>query len=154
VLHDFPATATDGFFPDAGVIFDAAGNLYGTTSSGGAYGYGTVFELSPTVGGGWIEKILHNFDVANGASPTGLIFDPSGNLYGTTSGGGDASCDCGTVFKLTPRPDGEWTECELHTFTGYGEIPEGGVIMDAAGNLFGTASAGTDNYGLVFEITP
>ncbi len=69
----------------AGLIFDDAGNLYGTTGAGGTYGYGTVFELTPAAGGGWTEQVLHNFNDADGGKPqAGLILDAAGNLYGTT----------------------------------------------------------------------
>jgi uncharacterized repeat protein (TIGR03803 family) len=82
---------------------DAAGNLYGTTVGGGTYGYGTVFELTPIAGGGWTERVLHNFnnDGTDGAYPYGgLIFDGAGNLYGTTAWGG--TYGNGTVFEITP----------------------------------------------------
>ena len=85
MLHSF-GNGTDGVYPFAGLIFDAAGNLYGTTYEGGTYGYGTVFELTPTRGGGWTETVLHSFgNGTDGDVPyAGLIFDAAGNLYGTT----------------------------------------------------------------------
>ena len=93
VLHSFCSqpNCADGDYPTAGLIFDAAGNLYGTTDAGGAYGAygpGTVFELTPAAGGGWTEQVLHSFDndYTDGVGPyAGLIFDAAGNLYGTTS---------------------------------------------------------------------
>src|ERR1039458_7834107 len=96
VLHNFNNNGTDGTYPQAGLIVDAAGNLYGTTNNGGTYTYGTVFELTPVAGGGYTEKILHNFtNGADGGNPqSGLILDGAGNLYGTTYVGG-AYC-CGT----------------------------------------------------------
>ena len=90
VLHNFQSNFRDGFNPDAGLIFDGSGNLYGTTFYGGTYGAGTVFELTPAKGGGWTEKVLHNFGKGmDGFYPyAGLVFDAAGNLYGTTQSGG------------------------------------------------------------------
>ncbi len=145
--------ASDGTFPYGRLIFDASGNLYGTTQYGGAAGYGVVFKFAPNLDGTWTETVLHSFMGTDGYGPlAGLVFDTIGNLYGTAAGGGAAGD--GMVFKLTPHPDGKWTECELHIFTGTGKYPLAGLTMDAAGDLYGTTSAGTDNYGLVFEITP
>lgn len=100
-LHNF-GSGEDGAEPQAGLIFDAVGNLYGTTSGGGANTGGTVFELTHTASGGWTEKILHDFGRGeDGSSPrAGLIFDAAGNLYGTTQPGG--AHDLGTVFEVTP----------------------------------------------------
>jgi uncharacterized repeat protein (TIGR03803 family) len=106
VLHSF-GNGTDGYYPQAGLIFDAAGNLYGTTIGGGTYVGGTVFELTPTAGGGWTETVLHSFNQngTDGYSPhAGLIFDSAGNLYGTTRWGG--TYGDGTVFELTPNGSG------------------------------------------------
>jgi uncharacterized repeat protein (TIGR03803 family) len=143
VLHSFTGGA-DGGTPEAGLIQDAAGNLYGTTVFGGAFGQGVVFKLD-TVG---IESVLHSFkglgDGTNTLAP--LIRDAAGNLYGTASGGGSfqgpcAGSGCGTVFKLAPNGKLK----VLHTFTGAsdGATPLG-LVRDAAGNLFGTASSGGD----------
>ena len=86
VLHSF--NKTDGANPYASLISDHAGNLYGTTYAGGAYGYGTAFELRPKSGGGWTEKVLHSFNTTDGANPyASLTFDSAGNLYGTTEKG-------------------------------------------------------------------
>jgi uncharacterized repeat protein (TIGR03803 family) len=165
ILHDFTNKGKEGNTPYAGVIFDTSGNLYGTTYYGGdyqcEYGCGTVFELTPKAGGGWAEKVLHSFNMKDGATPVaGLIFDASGNLYGTTSaGGGSNQCQygCGTVFELTPKAGGGWTEKVLHSF-GQGEdgaVPLSGLIFDASGNLYGTTyEGGTYGYGTVFEIIP
>jgi uncharacterized repeat protein (TIGR03803 family) len=163
VLHSFDLT--DGSAPVAGVIFDGAGNLYGTTYFGGIHGYGTVFELTPNQGGGWTEKVLHSFNLngSDGVYPVaGLTFDAAGNLYGTTSQGGIHTCPdtpdgCGTVFELTPKEGGGWTEQVLHSFGNGrdGTYPYGGVILDAAGNLYGTTFWGGDHgVGTVFELTP
>ena len=157
MLHNFNCNGTDGAYPEAGLIFDTAGNLYGTTSEGGTYGYGTVFELTPQAGGGWTEQVLHNFNGTDGAYPyASLIFDAAGNLYGTTSGGGTYSY--GTVFELTPQAGGGWTEQVLYNFNGDGTDganPYAGLIFDAAGNLYGTTlRGGTYGGGTVFELTP
>ena len=161
VLHRFGG-GTDGLGPSAVVIFDAAGNLYGTTEGGGAYNNGTAFELTPTAGAGWSTKILHSFGSGtDGAAPySGLIFDAAGNLYGTTENGGTSdSCHggCGTVFELTPTTGGGWTETVLHSFGSGtdGVEPYSGLIFDAAGNLYGTTpTGGAYGYGTVFELTP
>ncbi len=157
-LHSFGIHAGDGISPQADLIFDAAGNLYGTTYGGGAYGGGTVFELIPTGGGLWIERKLHNFGINSddGIHPmAGLIFDAAGNLYGTTYGGG--AYGGGTVFELMPRQGGGWTEKKLHNFgisSDDGIHPMARLILDAAGNLYGTTYAGGDySGGTVFELT-
>ena len=157
VLHSFNNNGTDGYTPLAGLIFDAVGNLYGTTWHGGAYGYpgGTVFELTPTAGGGWTETVLHSFNGTDGSNPyAGLIFDVAGNLYGTTSNGGDYGL--GTVFELTPAAGGGWTEQVLHSFNGTdGNGPIAGLIFDKNGDLYGTtAGGGNYGHGTVFELTP
>jgi uncharacterized repeat protein (TIGR03803 family) len=160
-VHNFQSNFRDGFNPDAGLIFDGSGNLYGTTSSGGSDGYGAVFELTPKAGGGWTEKLLHSFIVNgknDGNSPvSGLVLDSSGNLYGTTQYGG--TYYVGTVFELTPKAGGGWTEKIVHNFDSNnhkdGYSPVAGLIIDATGNLFGTTySGGTYGYGTVFEIKP
>jgi uncharacterized repeat protein (TIGR03803 family) len=107
ILHYFKSNGEDGYNPSAGLIFDASGNLYSSTEYGGSNDDGTVYELTPTAGEGWAEKVLHSFDYKNGFAPGALIFDVSGNLYGTTEYGGNGSCDisnfgCGTVFEIKP----------------------------------------------------
>jgi uncharacterized repeat protein (TIGR03803 family) len=151
---------SNGSVPYSGLILDAAGNLYGTTTLGGIYGAGTAFELTPAAGGSWTENVLYSFGAysADGTSPySGLIFDSVGNLYGTTHGGGAHST--GTAFELTPEVGGNWTETILHSFDAYstdGGSPYGGLIFDSSGNhLYGTTFGGGDsNQGTVFEITP
>jgi uncharacterized repeat protein (TIGR03803 family) len=158
VLHSFLNDGTDGVNPVAGLIFDGAGNLYGTTYQGGTYGDGTVFELTPAAGGTWTEQVLHNFnyDSTDGAGPhAGLIFDAAGNLYGTAASGGTYSY--GTAFELTPAAGGTWTEKVLWNFGSGadGSYPQGGLIFDAAGNLYGTTtSGGAHGPGTVFELMP
>jgi uncharacterized repeat protein (TIGR03803 family) len=154
VLHTFTGMP-DGKGPQAGVTMDKKGNLYGTTVFGGANNEGTVFKISPH----GKEKVLWSFTYASGAYPlAGLILDTNGNLYGTTEEGGPG-CNgdgCGTVFKLAP--DG--TETMLYSFCPQagctdGVFPSAGVIMDSAGNLYGTAVAdGAGGNGTVFEVAP
>lgn len=164
LLHTFNNDdASYGFDPQSGLIFDAAGNLYGTTYYGGAHGYGTVFELMPTVSGGWTEKVLHSFtkNGKDGYYPgANLVFDASGNLYGTTNLGGFYTV--GTVFELTPNDDGSWREKVLHSFnnnfdfTGRdGFYPEAGLVFNASGYLYGTTLyGGVYGDGTVFELRP
>jgi uncharacterized repeat protein (TIGR03803 family) len=170
VLHRFNGYPNDGQNPFAGLISDAAGNLYGTTSGGGSYDRGTVFELTPGSNGSWTETILYNFTGgADGASPSAsLIFDSAGNLYSTTEYGGDMNCNgpsnttsCGTVFELTPNAGGPWTEVVLHSFTYVdGAYPVSNVIFDATGNLYGTTPDGPGfacnegGCGTVYRLTP
>jgi uncharacterized repeat protein (TIGR03803 family) len=101
VLHNF-GNGTDGYYPLGAPIFDTAGNLYGTTEMGGAFDGGIVFQLAPAGGGSWTESVMYSFGSGtDGLYPfAGLIFDASGNLYGTTYGGGTNSS--GTVFEITP----------------------------------------------------
>jgi uncharacterized repeat protein (TIGR03803 family) len=150
VLHSFDST--DGYYPEANLILDASGNLYGSTPAGGAYGYGTVFELTATPDGKWTEQVLYNFDGGYG-SYGNLVSDASGNLYGTTGGGG--AYGHGTVFELTPNADGGWTETILHSFNGSdGLQPLAGLILKS-GDLYGTTiSGGAYGSGTVFELMP
>jgi uncharacterized repeat protein (TIGR03803 family) len=163
VLHNF--NGTDGTAPLGELIFDSAGNLYGTANRGGDDGYGTVFELTPQAGGAWTESVLYTFKGQDGMWPSGgLIFDASGNLYGTTTWG----CGMGCVFELTPNSNGYWTETILYGFGCCGG-PTGGypngttLIFDAAGNIYGTTEYGGKSgcnpggcYGLgvVYELSP
>jgi uncharacterized repeat protein (TIGR03803 family) len=163
VLHSF-GNGSDGAIPVGGLVMDTAGNLYGTTYQGGIHfcqgigTCGTVFEFSPREGGGWTETVLHNFgNGTDGFFPeAGLVMDSAGNLYGTTLAGGIHTCDCGTVFELSPREGGGWTEKVLHSFNGEGRsYPEAGLTMDSVGNLYGTTTVGgTHNWGTVFELSP
>ena len=207
-IHTFSGSS-DGENPYSSVIFDPAGNLYGTAFQGGAHGYGAVFQLTPS-GSGWTEKTLYAFqNLSDGGQPFGgVVLDNAGNLYAATSSGGsgnggtvyqlipsgsnwifsllysfatggylpgpyasltmDAAGDlygttkqdgahaAGSIFKLTPSGGG-WTETDLYDFTGGsdGGVPYGSVVIDASGNLYGTASqGGTHGYGVIWEITP
>jgi uncharacterized repeat protein (TIGR03803 family) len=157
-LHNFGLTNNDGSDPQAGLIFDHAGNLYGTTYSGGSLADGTVFEMTPNGSGGWTEKVLHNFGISDtdGTIPqSDLVFDGSGNLYGTTNTGG--SYGDGTVFELTPNGRGGWIEKVIHNFGRGrdGTRPQAGLVLDNVGNLYGTTYAGgTQGEGTVFEVSP
>jgi len=159
VLYSFCSRrgCADGYVPDAGLIFDLAGNLYGTTSFGGAHNdSGTIFQLTPNQNGGWTESVLHSFcfRCAGGGDPeAGLIFDQAGNLYGTTRFGG--AQNFGTVFELTPKQDGGWSYHRLHSFRNMpGAFPTAGLILDQTGNLYGTTFGYNGTIGSVFEITP
>ena len=169
----------DGVSPSAGLVFDRAGNLYGTTSFGGAgecsYFCGTVFELSPpsTRGGNWSETVLYsfctgsnNFMCEDGVLPLSrLVFDASGNLYGTTAAGGHSFASDGTAFELSPSAAG-WTHTTLYEFCSKGtpfSCPDGnepvaGLTFDNSGNLYGTTQSGGTRAGpgagSIFELSP
>jgi len=189
-------TNNDGAEPFGGLVIDGAGNLYGTAGFGGTgscsllgtlMGCGTVFELSPPAqkGGAWTETVLYSFQSGkDGYLPNGdLVFDAAGNLYGaTTYGGGYGSCNapyfqyCGTVFKLSPpkQKGGNWAEKVLHSFKGGtkgkadgdGANPNGGLVLDGKGAIYGTTyyggnetgecngGVGGTGCGAVFELTP
>src|SRR6266446_7497542 len=153
-LHSFKGT--DGNYPASGVIMDASGNVYGTTPDGGAFGStytgGTVFELKLKAGT-WGQSVLHSFGSAgDGQGPSsGLLLDPSSNLFGTTGSGGNVGS--GTVFELT-HSSASWTENILYSFTDAGD-PSGRLIFDGSGNIYGTtAFGGTAGAGSVFELMP
>jgi uncharacterized repeat protein (TIGR03803 family) len=156
-LYKFTGGA-DGSQPYTGLIFDQAGNLYGTTEFGGAYGLGTVFELTPNGDGTWKEHVLYSFQgTPDGYSPDShLTFDAAGNLYGMTWNGGIYGAYMGTVFQLSPNGDGSWKETVIHSFGGGDGIEvHGGVIFDSAGNLYGTAKlGGAYGWGTAFQLTP
>jgi uncharacterized repeat protein (TIGR03803 family) len=160
-LWSFGGTAAnDGSNPFAALMVDDSNNLYGTTSSGGEYGNGTVFELSPDGSGGYSEAVLYSFGAVagDGGDPVGTpIMDGSGNLYGTTFQGGTGNA--GTVFELSPNPDGSWTRKILYSF---GNLPDGalpGSLIMYAGNLYGTTASGGANFnalnpgGTAFKLT-
>ena len=160
VLYSFTG-GSDGGNPNAGVIFDKVGNLYGAATYGGnlacnaPYGCGTIFQLTSS-GSGWAENVLYTFQGgSDGANPQGgLIFDPSVNLYGTTPSGGSGGG--GTVFVLTPS-NGGWTFGVVYGFTGSGNSPgpHDSLIMDVAGNLYGTTyQNGANGQGSVFYLAP
>jgi len=148
---------SDGAYPQAGVILDQAGNLYGATSAAGSGNGGTVFELSPSAGG-WTYTVLYSFTGHGSGMTVGpignLVMDSSGNLYGTTFI--DGAFGRGAVFKLTPS-DGGWSYTSLHDFTNGadGGFPYSNLVFDANGTIYGTASTGgAFGDGVVFQITP
>lgn len=147
VLHTFGGG--DGENPRGGVVFDNAGNLYGTTLEGGDGGAGVVYELTPT-GSGWAYHVLYSFNYESGPQePTGnLIIDASGNLYGTTNG--YSGFGSGSVWELSAA-NGSWNLSVLAQFEGL-EGPLGGLLMDQAGNLYGASFV--NYYGNVFELSP
>jgi uncharacterized repeat protein (TIGR03803 family) len=132
--------------------------LYGAATGGGAHGDGTVFKLTPGAAGKWRETVLHDFNGKDGARPQAdVTLDATGNLYGTTSSGGNSkSCvGCGTVFKLSLGAGGKWTETVLHSFNGHdGQVPAfGNLIFGSSRNLYGTTiQGGNHGYGVVFEL--
>jgi uncharacterized repeat protein (TIGR03803 family) len=155
ILYNF-AGGNDGSQPYGGLIFDSAGNLYGTTYQGGTSNAGNVYELTPGQGDTWTETVLYSFaGGADGAGPqSDLIFDRSGNLYGTTTGGG--SPGNGIVFELTSGQGGVWTETVLHRFMiSEATSPRAAVIFGTHGELYGTlANDGASGAGGVFRLDP
>lgn len=151
LFHAFAGRPNDGEFPGSGpLIFDQAGNLYGTTQFGGSNGnFGTVFKLTP-YGNGWSETVLYNLGYGTNGPMSGVVMDNAGNLYGTT---GDGTL----VFELSPSGQG-WTLTDLHDFKGGkndGGLAYGGLVFDAEGNLYGaTAIGGLHNNGVVYELSP
>jgi len=162
VIHTFPSAPKDGSSPQGTLVLDAAGNLYGTTTKGGAKDYGTVYKLSLGTNGKWKEKILHSFTGAtkDGSEPwAGIVFDAAGNIYGTSVLGGNGNCDsgCGTVFELVALVGtGSYKEKVLWSFNAKdGALPYSSLILDSAGNLYGTTgSGGQSGDGVVFEVNP
>ena len=174
ILYSFKG-GNDGYLPIGDLVFDTAGNIYGSTEFGGGKGTtcdpgyyqycGTVFKLSPpkTKGGKWTEQVLHSFAGSpDGGNPNGgLALDSKGNIFGTTAIGGSTDCQgpgCGTAFELKPptKAGGKWAEKILHHFTDGddGAGPDGGLIFDAGGRLCGVAvSGGTgQGFGVVFRL--
>src|ERR1051326_1675966 len=171
VLWNFGEDFKQGIYPLGTLIFDSAGNLYGTASEGGN-SQGSVFELSPNGDGTWSENTIYTFcppgsGCADGSGPqTGLVQDSAGNLYGTTYFGGNecpsGNVTCGVVFELSPplAPGGEWTYTNLHTFCANtctdGGHPYGQLILDSSGNLYGTTAyfgSGHGHGGTAFELS-
>jgi uncharacterized repeat protein (TIGR03803 family) len=154
VLYSF-ATGTSGANPVAGVTFDATGNLYGTTSAGGTYGYGTIFELAKS-GSGWTEKTLHNFALGSdgGVPYSGLVADSKGNFYGaTTEGGAGGQSGGGTIFELT-KVEGRWKFVELYGLSGWGISGSYRNLILVGDKIYATTHCdGLNSAGTVFELT-
>lgn len=145
--------ASDGGNPQGSVLLASDGNLYGTTTWGGAYGYGTVYELTPS-GSGWTETTIHDFQNATDGSSAyaGLIEDASGNLYGAATYGGPNNA--GTVFELA-RSNGGWSFTVLYAFPGQRPAGPFSNLVLAGGSLYGTTLGdGAHNLGSVFKLTP
>jgi uncharacterized repeat protein (TIGR03803 family) len=136
VLHSF-ASGTDGANPVNGLIMDSTGNLYGTTYNGGSQGNGTVFQMTPS-GGSWTETVIYQMK----SNYAGLVMDGSGNIFGT---------NFKSAFKLSPNGKGGWKPTVLYTF-GAGANPNGTVVLDTAGNIYGTTLVGGGN-GNVYKLT-
>jgi len=152
-LHSF-GTGTDGAQPMGGLVLDAAGNYYGTTNLGGTFGNGTVFGAKRS-GTKWTQAVLYNFTGGDDAvNPVaGVSLDAAGNIYGTTSFGG--ANGGGTIYELT-RSGSHWTESILYNFQGLddGQNPVGGVVLDKAGNLYGTTfDGGVNGGGTVYQLS-
>ena len=179
VLYSFQGGANDGAVPAGGVVFDKQGNLYGATTGGGPVG--TAFQLRPPAqkGDPWTETLIYEFQgegSKDGGEPnSGLIMDAAGNLYGVTAYGGTGNCKllgilygCGTVYELSPpqQQGGAWTETILYSFptAKQGYLPNGNLVFDSAGNLYGATEFGggkgttCDEFyqycGAVFELSP
>ncbi len=152
VLYRFTGT-NDGASPQGELTFDSAGNLYGTAQSGGASGAGVVYKLTPS-GGGWTQSVIYTpQNNGDGAIPRdGVALDSAGNLYGVFQGGG--LYGFGAVYELSPSGSG-WTEQNLYNFGPQGaQDPWGGIILDGAGNLYGSTTTSADGGGYAFELTP
>jgi uncharacterized repeat protein (TIGR03803 family) len=146
VLHSF--NGNDGAYPAGALIMDQVGRLYGTTYESGPNDYGSIFELTPGLGGTWTEKVIYSFNGVNGISPYGgVLFDTAGNAYGTSEV---------NAFELTRGSNGTWSGKTLHSFTGGfdGANAAAGLIFDKQGNLYGTTYSGGLHYGTVFKLTP
>ena len=150
VLYNFTGGADGGSIYTSRLTIDSSGNLYGVANSGGTYGFGVVFELSPGSNGTWTEKVLHSFTGGDdGGNPyaSSVVLDSSGNLYGMARGGG--AHDYGVVFDLTPQSNGTWSEKVIYDFPGgaSGAYPIGGLFLGSSGKLYGAAYD-------VFELVP
>jgi uncharacterized repeat protein (TIGR03803 family) len=154
VIHAFTGGA-DGSSGSAGRMILRDGRLYGAATTGGSHGSGVVFELTPMAFGEWDFKTIYTFQGhPDGSFPYGaLLFDPSGNIYGTTYYGG--ANGIGAVYKLSPQPVGEWTEDLIYSFQQGpdGNSPISNLVFDKAGNLYGTTSEGGSGSGTIFKLS-
>jgi uncharacterized repeat protein (TIGR03803 family) len=168
IIYLFQGASADGSYPEAAMVFDRDGNLYGTTSQGGGpncggYGCGTVFELKPPhqQGETWTETVLHTFvgpSSTDGYGPScNLVFDATGNLYGTTGFGG--TYNNGAVFEMNPpaAKGDPWAESVIYSFIGQpdGASPSAGLVAGQNGSFYGSATGwGPKDYGTIFQLTP
>lgn len=158
IIYSFTGGAEGG--PTGGLAIDASGNLYGVTESGGNYGAGTVYELSPGSGGTWTKTEVYSFGLTTGdiyLPTSNLVFDAKGNLYGMTPAGG--ANGSGGIFELSPGSNGTWTEKTIYSFTGGTDIVsfQSALAIDSGSNLYGylgsaVFSNGTSTSGGVFEL--
>lgn len=161
ILHSFGSSVGDGYCPAGPLAFDKDWNLYGTTTCGGTFGWGTVFELAQNSSGQWDESVLYSFRgslAGDGELPfAGPTLDEAGNIFGTTGRGGPD--DGGTVFELSRKPSGDWVETIVHTFLrgGDGFTPGGPVTLDASGVVYGSTeqggTAGRYGFGTLFALS-
>lgn len=157
ILYNF-TRGSDGGDPQGGVVFDPSENMYGSNVNGGVGGQGVVYKMTRS-GGGWTYQGIYPFTGGrDGSNPGNLVFDNSGNLYGPAAAGGQPGCSgfgCGTIFKLSPSGSG-WTEQTLYTFhdSSDGADPQGGLIMDSAGNIYGSTCCGDSTGGTIFQLSP
>src|ERR1035438_312038 len=161
VIHTFTGSPKDGYYAQGTPVLDEAGNLYGTTYQGGVREGGAVYKLSSVKEGKnkgeWKERVIYSFKgEADGSSPwAGVVLDAAGNIYGTTTSGGKDNG--GTIFELLPQVGKGWyRKRRLWSFNGTdGYTPYGRLMLDDAGNLYGTTSSGgSSGGGVVFEVTP
>jgi uncharacterized repeat protein (TIGR03803 family) len=148
----------DGALPYGGLVFDKAGNLYGTTYYAGAHDLGTVYKLTRN-GTTWSESVLYSFKGGtDGANPiSSLVADSSGNLYGTTSEAGASTCGCGVIFKMTRGATGKWAESVVYRFPGSPDpgFAYNGMISGSGGTFYGaTVHGGGTNDGTIYQFTP
>jgi len=163
VLHTFTG-GSDGGYPFAYLIEDANGVLYGTATSGGVYGYGAAFAVTPPAPGqaNWTESVIHSFGgwgfYDAGSPDAGFVADSSGNLYSTAADGGKDLTNNGAVYELSPPSGGgtDWTETVLYSFTGGkdGAIPANDILIDSTGAIYSTTDAGGKGNGTAFSLEP
>ena len=156
VIHYF--NGNDGYGPGSGLTFDAAGNLYGMTPTGGPNAAGVIYQLTPQPDGSWKLHVIHAFTGGNdGASASAgrLLIDASGNIFGVATAGG--ANGAGTAFRLTHAQNGRWNFTVLYAFKGQPDagFPYGALSADAAGNLYGTTYYdGANDLGSVYQLSP
>lgn len=158
ILHSFSWGNTDVALPGSNLVVDAKGNLYGMSAIGGAHGAGGIFELSPSSNGAWTEQVIYSFAGGTDAPSflSALTIDAAGSLYGYLSRFySSAGNSFGAVFELEAGSNGTWTEKILHTFSGGNDgsaMYAGQLTLDSSGNLYGMASNGPRDFGIVFEL--